>query len=271
MSDRVTVVGARGFVGSAVAARARAQGADVVECRHDDLPPSGSLGTAIYCSGIAWGAERRPLEAYDLHVAAVSNLVRTGRCDRVVYLSSTRVYDGAAGTSEETAIALRSDRPGDVYPLSKAAGESAVLSASPENRVVRASNIFGPSVRSELFLSDILRQAARTGRIALRSSLDSSKDYVGVDDVAELLLQIGRRSRHRIYNVAAGSNTTHRSLLDAIAAALPVTVDVPEGAPTVVVPEIDVARVSAEFAFAPRAVVEDVPRLVAAFREAFVC
>ena len=265
MTGRVTVVGARGFVGSAVVARARESGFDVLECRHDDVPGNADLGTVVYCAGVAWDADRRPVDAYRTHVAAVAAILENGRYDRLVYISSTRVYDRSDGTAEETPLRVRSDLPGDTYALSKLAGEGAVLSARSENRVLRCSNIYGPSLRSGLFLSDVLRQAATTGRIALRSSLDSSKDYVSVDDVARLSLQVAHGSDHAIYNVAAGTNTTHRSLLEVILQLAPVDVDIAAGSPTVVVPPIDIRRIQREFGFEARPVIDDLPSVVKAF------
>ena len=264
MSVRIAVVGARGFIGSAIARRARADGHEVMECRHDALP-EGNLGIVLYCSGVAWGADRDPIAAYRRHVADLLPLLEPARSERLVYLSSTRVYDHASKTSEATPPALRSDDPADTYALSKLAGEGLVLSAGPQHRVVRCSNVYGESFRSELFLSDILRQAATTGRIAIRTALDSSKDYVSVDDVAEAVLAIAAGSEHRIYNVAAGRNTTHGALLAAIARAVPFELSVAPDAPTVVAPLIDAGRLQSEFPFEPRDVLEDVGGLARAF------
>ncbi|HTU82336.1 MAG TPA: NAD-dependent epimerase/dehydratase family protein [Candidatus Acidoferrales bacterium] len=263
--SRVTVVGARGFIGGAVAAAARRRGDEVLEASHGDVETGRDLGTVIYCSGIAWGASEAPLEAYDAHVVAVARLLRDARYDRFVYLSSTRVYDASPATDEETPAAVRADAAADVYVASKLAGENLVLAANPANRVVRASNTFGASLRSQLFLSDVLRQAVTTGRIQLRSALESSKDYVSVEDVAERTLDVASRGTHRIYNVAAGRNTTHRALIDAIRRVLPVDVEIAPGSPATTAQPIDVARVQAEFPFVPAEVCAEVPRLLQAF------
>ncbi len=265
MSRRVTVVGARGFIGGRVAARARRLGYEVLECSHDAVPLGRDLGSIVYASGIAWDAQLRPLESYELHASAVVRLLARARYERLVYLSSTRVYDRAGATVEETAPALRPDVADDTYALSKLAGEGAVLAAKAENRVIRCSNVYGESFRSGLFLSDVLRQAATTGRIAIRTSLDSSKDYVSVDDVADLALRVASESRERVYNVAAGKNTTHRALLEVILQAVPARVVVAPGAPTVTVPEIDAGRVRSEFGFLARDVLADLPGVARAF------
>jgi nucleoside-diphosphate-sugar epimerase len=262
---RITVIGARGFIGSAIAAHAERAGHDVVACSHDAVPET-ELGTIVYCSGVAWGADAAPLEAYELHAAVPLRLLQTRDYDRAVYVSSTRVYDRSPATTEDTPAAILTAVAGDVYAASKLAGEGIVLAAKPQNRVVRASNVYGASLRSQLFLSDIVRQAVRTGCIDLRSSLDSSKDYISVDDLAALVLRIAAGSRERVYNIAAGCNTTHAALIEAIVGSSRVQVRVPDDAPTVNVPEIDVSRVMEEFSFVPRDVVDDIPDLIRAFR-----
>jgi nucleoside-diphosphate-sugar epimerase len=246
-------------------AHAERAGHDVIACSHDAVPET-YLGTIVYCSGVAWGADAAPLEAYELHAATLLRLLRSHEYDRAIYLSSTRVYGRSPSTSEASPVAILTDSPADTYPATKLAGEGIALAASPENRVIRCSNVYGASLRSELFLSDIVRQAAQTGCIDLRSSLESSKDYISVEDVATLVLRIAAGSRRRIYNVAAGCNTTHAALVETIVGASRVQVRVPPDAPIVMVPEIDVARVMEEFSFVPRDVIDDIPDLLRAFR-----
>ena len=265
--DRVTVVGARGFIGGAVAARAQSLGIDVLRCRHDNVPRDRQLGTVIYCSGVAWDAEKRPLDAYDVHVASVLRLLENAAFKRLVYISSTRVYGRAEHTNEDAVLVCAPALAAETYAQSKISGEQLVLAAGAENRVVRLSNVYGASLRSQLFLSDVLRQAAGSGTIYLHTSLESSKDYVSVDDAAKAILQIAASSRERIYNVAAGYNTTHRAIIDALSSCTTVSVNVPNDAPVNVTPCIDVRRLRGEFGLSHRSLIDDLPYLVEAFRQ----
>ena len=264
---KLTIVGARGFIGSAIAALARARGLDVVAASHDKIP-TGSLGTVVYCSGLAWGSDERPLEAYRLHVCAALELLMSANFERLLYVSSTRVYDGLSSTNEDAQLAAFPSDRNATYATSKIAGEAAVLAASERNIVVRLSNVYGPNFRARVFLSDILRQAIETGRIELRTALASSKDYISVDEVADLVLRIMGEGKHQIYNVAAGRNTTNAELTRAIAATLPVEVRVASNAPTSIVPKINIQRIRDEFGFSPRDVLDEVPVLVRAFSAA---
>jgi nucleoside-diphosphate-sugar epimerase len=262
---KLTVVGARSFIGSAVAELARARGVEVLVVPHDAVPPQ-ALGVVVYCSGLAWGADQQPEAAYRLHVSEPLALLATRRFDRFLYLSSTRVYDRSASTDETAALFVDPLDPHGVYPASKIAGEAALLSASDKTVALRLSNVFGPNLTAKVFLSDIIRQAVETGRIQIRTALGSSKDYVSVDDVADLVLRIAGGSRQRVYNVAAGHNTTHQQIIDAIAAVLPVEVSVTQDAPLAVAQTIDIRRVRDEFGFAPRELLGAIPVIVGAFR-----
>ena len=165
MSATFTVVGARGFIGAMLADALRCGGHTVLTRRSDEDPARDS-GHVIYVSGVAWGAEERPNDAYDVHVNAFVGRWRfLAGTESFTFVSSTRVYDGAAATTEDTPLVARPAEPREVYALSKIAGENLVLAQGDRNtKVVRLSNVFGPSLRSELFLSQLLRAAVRTGR-----------------------------------------------------------------------------------------------------------
>jgi len=268
MSETFTVVGARGFLGSAIVAYLRTRGDAVIERRSDE-PAAGDRGHVIYASGIAWGGDERHLESYDIHVDRVRRTLESGVRESFTYISSTRVYEGAPSTREDATLCVDPQSPGATYKHSKIAGETLVLGIDdPRVRVVRASNLAGPSFRSGLFLSDVLRNAVRHGIVRVRTSRESSKDYVDAADVARLVPQIALRGTHRIYNIARGENTTNAIILDAIAASSGAQIEIAPDSPTVVTPPIDIRRLSREFE-PPRLRVEDaIPELVRKFAEA---
>jgi nucleoside-diphosphate-sugar epimerase len=264
---RVTVVGARGFIGSHLAAHARGRGADVIERRHADFlnaTPRDPLGTVFYCSGITVGADAEPLRAFEVHVEALRRLINSRSYDKLIYLSSTRVYDYAEATAESTHLPSTPNAATDTYVASKLAGEAVTLAARVENRVVRLSNVFGAGMNPRVFLSDILAQAKNTGIIRLHSALSSAKDYVSVSAACRLTWEIGTSSRERIYNVASGTNTSHQEILTALAALLPLEVFVDDDAPLKPATPIAVQRIAGEFGASPSDLLAELPTLLAA-------
>jgi nucleoside-diphosphate-sugar epimerase len=94
--------------------------------------------------------------------------------------------------------------------------------------------------------------SAREGSIRLETGPESQKDYVHVDDVCEVLPRIARSGSHRIYNVASGTNMSHRSITRILADATSCSVSIESGAPTVKAPPISIQRICTEFDFRPR-------------------
>ena len=170
------------------------------------------------------------------------------------------------GISEETAIPVLPSDFSDLYNLSKLMGESIALASSPRVRVARLSNVVGPDFDSDNFILSVIRDCVRNGHVELKTSLDSAKDYVSVDDVAALLLQLGPTGSHSIYNVASGVNTTHGEITRELTQLTGATVSVADASPTITFPRIDIRRAASEFHFTPRRLEGLLPALIAGLR-----
>lgn len=258
---RFTVLGARGFIGSALVARLRVDGHDV------DTPASAAAvdrepGHLVYAIGVTSDFRHRPMETVDAHVCVLRDVLTGGRFDSLLYLSSTRVYGDVPDAREVATIEVRPTDPDHLYNLSKLLGESMCLALDhPGLRVVRLSNVYGRGASSATFLGDVLAQSA-TGSVRLGQALTSSKDYVSIDDVADVLPRIALEGRQRLYNVARGEPVTHEQLLDALAEVRPLDVVLTPGAPEVRGPSVSIERVRDELGFAPRSVLDDLGRLL---------
>jgi nucleoside-diphosphate-sugar epimerase len=241
---KATVFGASGFIGGELVGHLRRLGWQVDAVPRDDESwRERELGHAFYCIGLTADFRKRPFDTIDAHVSVLTRVLRHGRFDSLLYLSSTRVYARAADADEATPIPALSSDPSDLYNLSKLLGESACLSAQrPGVRVARLSNVFGADFSSENFLNSVLRDAVTRKRVVLATSLQSEKDYVHVDDVVRVLEVIARSGSEPIYNVACGRNTTHREIADALQAATGCEISVADGAPTTRFPIIRTER-----------------------------
>lgn len=254
-----TVLGAGGVIGRALVDKLHASSDAVHALGRSDVWDWGAdWGDVIYAVGVTADFRSRPHDTVDAHVGLLSQVLQRARFRSLLYLSSTRVYNGAANTREDATLCVRPGDASDLYNLSKLLGESLCLAvAHPAIRVARLSNVVGgDDAGSPNFVADLRRQAD-AGCIRLSSAPESAKDYVHIDDVCELLVDVARGGRERIYNVASGINITHARWVAHLQSRTGCRVEVESGAPVLRWPPIDVARIRGEFGRMPRAVLND--------------
>lgn len=269
MSAPLTILGASGFIGTHLLRLLRVRGENCFAPERSESLAGRDLGDVIYCVGLTADFRTHPHETIEAHVCLLNRILRESNFKSLTYLSSTRLYhDANEPAHEETAIKVNPLLPDDLYNISKVAGESIALRSERTTRVVRLSNVYGDDTQSENFLSEIIKHAISRGKVNLRTTLESAKDYVSVCDVAELLVVIARRGRQRIYNVASGRNTSNGELLARLASLTGCEYEIETGAATVAFPRISIERVREEFDFTPANVLDDLQGLVKSYEEA---
>lgn len=252
MTPDITVLGAGGRIGRALVtallgrARVRSVGRSTLESFLASDTPAGHV---ISCIGLTADFRSRPLDTAEAHVGLTARILRRGGFESLLYLSSTRVYAGARTTRETAQPMVRPWDPGHLYNLTKLTGEALCLAdPRPTVRVVRLSNVIGGTADPDAFLGQVMQEGARHGAVTIRQAARSSKDYVALADVVDLLPRIAGGGRHRLYNVARGTNTTHAELAALLRDRFGWTVDFAPDAPAVIFPPINIARLRAEFA-----------------------
>ena len=265
--SQFTVLGARGLIGSRLAASLARDGHEVRTPLRDDDLTSRSLGHVIYAIGLTSDFRTRTFDTMTAHVCRLNEILQECRFESLLYLSSTRVYQGLSGAVDETTdLVVNPRRMDDLYNLSKLAGESLALASGRPTRIARISNVYDPRDLSDNFLSSVIRSAVTTGEVTLDSAADSAKDYVRLDDVVYALPRIALAGRGRVYNVCSGTNLSHAQLAQQLATLVPCRVRYATNATASTFPTISNRRLLAEFSFRPCSLVDDLPALVAAYR-----
>jgi len=246
-----TVLGAAGYVGAALVAALDQAGHRVHAVTRGSLPDllgtRRNAGHVIDCIGLTADFRTRPHDTAEAHVGVTARCLAQLEFASFLFLSSTRVYARATATHEDAPLPCAPADPSELYNVTKLAGEALCLAdPRPAVRVARVSNIYGPGLPTDTFLGAVLQEGRDTGAVLFCQAPHSCKDYVSLADVTRLLPLIATLGRHRIYNVAAGVNTSHAAIALLLRRAGWQVAFAP-GAPTVRFPPIDIARLTAEF------------------------
>lgn len=261
---RFTILGGSGFIGSHLTNYLRESGEDCfVPGRDDRSVFEQELGHVIYCVGLTSDFRHRPFDTVRAHVGFLADILEKSDFESLLFLSSTRVYWRAQNTDEDAPLVVDPGEPDDLYNLSKITGESLCCASGRRNvRIARLSNVIGGGVWSDDFLGSLIEDAVVRGRIILRTSLDSAKDYVAISDVVRLLPQIASAGANRLYNVASGTNLTNRDLVEALSRICGCPVLVSANAPAMRFPQIQIRRIREEFGFNATDALQFVEKLV---------
>ncbi len=213
----ITVLGAGGWIGSALVKDLHHQGQPVLPVDRTALPgwlaKRDPVGLVIYAIGLTSDFRQRPHATAEAHVGLLSQVLQRPGLENLLLLSSTRVYARSKDTREAASLSCLSSDPSDLYNLSKLLGEALVLQdPRPGLKVARVSNVVGPAQPATTFLGALLAEAHEHGAVMIQQPADTAKDYVALADVVRLLPQIGRHGRERLYNLGSGRNTSHAEI-----------------------------------------------------------
>ncbi len=250
-----TIIGARGLVGGRLRALIESRGKSpwCPSREQEDELYQRPLGTVYYCAGLTADYRARPFDTVEAHVSLLARMLERADFSRLVYLSSTRLYDslGSALGSENAMLQFSPSDPRHLYDLSKSLGENLCLTASAGRAcVARLSCVLGDSLQDDGFIPSLLSQARGQVELEVSSSPFFARDYIGLDDVAGLLVNIAEQGKEAVYNVASGINVSNSEVFRLVekitGCVICPTLDTCANAP-----QVDIKRIQGEFGFVP--------------------
>lgn len=222
---KIAIIGARGMLGTDLAAAARRAG---VEAAGLDLPEvditreDGGLDRVPACDGVVNvaaftdvdGAETREAAAFAVNAGGAGRVAAlcAKRNVPLIHISTDYVFDGTASVPYR-----EDDRPNplNAYGRSKLAGEEAVRKAGGRWMIVRTQSLFGLNGRS--FVKAILDKLAGSDEpLRVVNDQSSSPTYTG--HLAEAILRLMGTGRQGIVHVASTGGCTWYEFACAIAA-----------------------------------------------------
>lgn len=256
---QATIIGGRGFIGSAIAKYLEANGWECWIPEKDDPELFiKELGYVFYCAGLTADYLNRSHDVIDAHVSCLNKILHFSKYSSLVYLSSTRLYDSlsVAEANEDIDLCFNSANPRHIYDLSKALGEAmCFVGGKGKAKIARLSCVYCDHGDSNGFLSDLLRKIIDRRADQLVITVNSSpyfvRDYVSLDDVISALVLIVTSGTKTIYNVASGENILNREIFDFLGdfykiKILPLKNEIPT-----ISPAISISRMKEEFNWQP--------------------
>lgn len=236
MVRTLAVVGAKGFLGTAVVNLAARTGWRVQEfTRSAPAIRDGRLHqTAPEWDAVAWCAgEMNPHMVHtssamqNLEPHVVAEFLRALRSAR---LAPTFVYASSGGTvygapemppfGEDTPT-----HPVNSYGHQKLQTEKLTLEIAERPRILRLSNLYGPrqpSTPGQGVIGHWLRAVAAGDDIVMFGDASSTRDYIYIEDAAEAVIAAAavHEGGGGIFNVGSGGGTSLGELIDRVGSAI---------------------------------------------------
>ena len=269
MSELCTIIGGRGYIGSALASFLRRRGCQVqVPGRDSPRLFDRDLGQVYYCAGYTGDFATDPSATIEAHAGLLSRLLKDGEFKHLIYLSSTRVYDQLEGgpIEEDAVFPVDPSEPRHLYDLSKLLGEWLCLNQAPDrSSVARLSCVYSDDLEVPAFLPLLVRRLTTYGVACIPSWPHAARDYVHMNDVCQALVAMAEQRIRGIYNVASGENVSNLALSRRIleTTGLEVTMSPPDAAPPPPPPQISVQRLRTHLGITPLSVMETLPDIIA--------
>lgn len=204
------VLGATGFVGSAVVAEAKARGLSVLELGRNNYTTGLSARWIINANGNSkkYIATEQPAREFDLSVRSVMQSLHDFRFERYCFLSSIDVYDNVrdpAANAECAAIQRERLSP---YGLHKLLAEDLVRSYAKQWIILRMGGFVGPGLRKNS-IYDLLNGAP------LRVHPDSRYQYQHTRAAARIALDfLAEGADRELCNIAGAGTISLREIAE---------------------------------------------------------
>jgi UDP-glucose 4-epimerase len=130
---------------------------------------------------------------------------------KMVYISSTNVY----GNSDQVITENSAFTNPGTYALSKIAGEF-IVSSMKHFSILRLAYIYGPGISNNSFIPQIIHSAKENKKITLFGNGEREQDYLYIDDAVNMCLASALNKNNNIYLGATGISVSNKEIAEEI-------------------------------------------------------
>lgn len=265
---KCTVIGGHGFIGSEVVTLLSSLGHDLY------LPEKNApeiytkdLGVVVYCAGNG-DCATNPMKVLDSNVTLLSSILEKSKFDRLIYLSSTRLYIDGTTSNESDKVIVSPEDTRRLFNLTKLTAEELCFKSHKNVVILRPSNVYGPAINSPLFLPMIVKNALTKNHIDMYVAPEYAKDYLSVKDLASVIAEfvsMKEWSGVDIFNVASGENITAGAIATAIKSKTDCTIKWHPGFVGEKFPPISIDKLQKRIKYTPGHVLSDLDKMIEEF------
>ena len=202
-----TIFGGTGFIGSHFVKFLKKMGHSVwIPEKNDSSIFNKKLGIVIYAAGYG-NCTDNPYNVLQANTSLLSHILDKGQFDKLIYLSSTRIYMNQSISTEDSSVLINFEDNRKLFNLTKLISEELCIKSNRDCMIIRPSNVYGLSLNSPLFLPSIIRDAVKNKVVNMYVSPNYRKDYISVDDLVNATIKLSElNTPPKIINVASGKN-----------------------------------------------------------------
>lgn len=226
------VVGANGFIGSALVDELLARDFEVTAVYNSNLDKINSRAQTLksgellqsniqpdyifYLSGNYSNSHNNLLEINDTLYKCSLKFADA----KMIFVSSTNVYGNNDEVIKENSAF---SNPG-LYGISKIAGEF-IVSSMKDYSIVRLTYVYGKGIANSSFIPQIIKSAKENKKITLYGNGERTQDYIYIDDAVNLCIASAETESNNIYLGATGVSISNKEVSDEIKKWVPCTIE----------------------------------------------
>ena len=258
-----TIFGHSGFLGSSLAKKLKKK--KIFLPSKNKFKFNKNLGHIIYCIG----SDNWKNDTYNSFYANLGYLpliIKKNRFKSFTYISSCRIYNNSKKTKENSTFNINPTLDKEYYNIKKILSENFLFSSKINFKIVRVSNIYGYSPKSPLVFPMFVKDAIKKKKIFISINKNSSKDFIHIEDVVEMIIKIILNGKSNIYNLASGKNIKLITLAKEIQRKTDSKIILKNQSLKIIEPKINIRKIQHEFNFKPKKLLNDLDDLMIQYK-----